>query len=61
MTCQLRRLVVGSQGILPVLCFQRVNVYGSVGGLGRYVFVQGIPGDALYVVAVLGNLTDEGS
>ena len=34
---------------------------GSIGGLGRDIFVQGIPGDALDVVAVLGNLSNEGS
>jgi hypothetical protein len=51
-------LVILREGILAILCLERIYMYGSVGGLGCNVLVEGIPGDSLDVVAVLGNLTD---
>ena len=56
---QPRGLVVRAERVLAVFGLERVDVDGSVGGLGRNVFVQGIPGDALDVVAMFGDLPDE--
>lgn len=32
---------------------------GSIRGLGRNIFIQRVPGDALDVMAVFGDLADE--
>nr|POE77785.1 hypothetical protein CFP56_09428 [Quercus suber] len=52
-------LVVLGEGELAILGLERVDVHGAVGGLGGDVLVQGIPGDALDVVVVLGDLADD--
>jgi hypothetical protein len=50
-------LVVRREGILPVLGLERVDVDGSVGRLCGDVFVERVPGDALDIVTMLGDLT----
>lgn len=55
------RLIVLAEGILPILSLERVDVNRSVRRLRCDVLVQRIPGYALNVVAVLGNLTNKGS
>jgi hypothetical protein len=54
-------LVVGCERILPILGLERVDVDRSVGRLCGNVFVERVPGDALDIVAMLGDLTDKGS
>ena len=50
---------VARQRILAVFCFQRVYMDGSIRGLSRDILIQGVPGDTLNVMAVLGDLADE--
>jgi hypothetical protein len=59
--CQPWQFIVLAQGILPVFCLERVYVDGSIGRLGRNIFVQRIPSDALHVVTMFGNLSHESS
>lgn len=61
MARQPRGLVILTEGILSVFCFEGVYMDGSIGGLSGDILVQRIPGDALYVVAVFGYLSNEGS
>lgn len=49
------------EGVLAVLGLERVDVDGAVRRLGRDKFVQRVPGDALDIMAVLGDLADKGS
>lgn len=53
--------IVLGESVLTILGLQRIDVYRSVGRLSRNVLVEGIPGDALYIVTVLGYLTNESS
>lgn len=61
MARQSRRLVVLTEGILAVFGLERVYVDGPIGRLRSDVFVEGVPGNALDVVAVLCYLSNEGS
>lgn len=63
MARNLGRLVVvrTTQGVLAVFRLQGVDVNGSVGRLGCNVLVERIPRDALDVVAMLCDLTNEGT
>lgn len=61
MTGKLGRFFIRAQRVLAIFCLEGVDVDGSVRGLGRDVFVQGIPSDTLDVMAMLGNLSNEGS
>lgn len=61
MASQTRGFIVVTEGILAVFCFERVNVHRSIGRLRSNVFVERIPGNALDVMAMLGDLPDEGA
>ena len=61
MAGQPRGLVVLAERVLTVFGPERVDVDGSVGGLGRDVLVLRIPGDTLDVMAMLGYLANEGA
>jgi hypothetical protein len=61
MAGKLWRLIILREGVLAILCFERVDVNGSIGGLGRDVFIEGIPSYTLDVVAMLGDLSNKGS
>jgi hypothetical protein len=54
-------VVVAVEGVLAVLGLERVDVDGAVRRLGRDKLVQRVPGDALDIMAVLGDLADKGS
>ena len=51
-----RGLVLCVESILAILGLKRVDVNGSIGGLGRDVFVKRIPGNTLDVMTVLCDL-----
>lgn len=61
MAGKLGSLVVRTERVMAIFRLEGVDMDGSIGGLGRDVFVQGIPSDALDVMAVLGDLSNEGS
>jgi hypothetical protein len=54
-------LVMVGERVVAILRPQRVNVHRTVGGLRCNVFVQRIPGYALDVMLVFGNLADKRS
>jgi hypothetical protein len=57
-----RLLLVGifmAEGVLAVLGLERIDVNGSIGRLGRDILVQGIPSDALDVMAMFCYLSDQ--
>jgi hypothetical protein len=61
MAGNLGRLVVvaSAEGILAVLGLEGVDMDGAIGGLCGNELIQRVPGDALNVMAVLGNLSYE--
>lgn len=52
---------MGGEGTGSIFEFQGVYVHCAIRGLSGDEFVQRIPGDALNVVVVLGNLSDHGT
>ena len=58
---KLRSFVVRTQCVLSVFRLEGVDVDRSIRGLCRDVLVERVPGHALYIMAVFGNLSYQSS